>query len=51
MNEEKRLCVGCGKELYEFVDICPYCQADNRESKKVLEADHSGRSVNKRYLW
>ena len=37
MNEEKRLCVGCGKELYEFVDICPYCQADNRESKKVEE--------------
>ncbi len=33
--DEKRICVGCGKEIYKYIDICPYCKTDNTEAKKV----------------
>ena len=30
----KRKCISCGKEIYESVDICPYCKTDNSDAKE-----------------
>lgn len=34
-DETKRKCIGCGREIYKMVDICPYCETDNKAAKLI----------------